>query len=150
MSAQRVLDCEIVQSEALLHRAQQRLIRLVQADSDEATVGGVNLARLIEIDVRDPASGVAGGIDHHTLLRIANPGFGSWPMAPAQFRELWPTDDRPYCPGLTAAPANLRGRFFAVNFGPLFCNDDDGEERTYCFPSGPYTTMDREERIPPP
>jgi hypothetical protein len=43
-----------MQSEALLHRAQQRLIRLVQADPDEATVGGVNLARLIEVDVRNP------------------------------------------------------------------------------------------------
>jgi hypothetical protein len=35
-SAQRVLDGEIRQSE--LHRAQQRPIRLVQADPDEATI----------------------------------------------------------------------------------------------------------------
>jgi hypothetical protein len=57
VSAQRVLDGEIMQSDALLHRAQQRPIRLVQADSDEATVGGVNLAHLIEIEAfYDPRS----------------------------------------------------------------------------------------------
>ena len=56
MGAQRILDREVMQSEALLHRVQQRLIRLVQADPDEATVAGINLPRLIEIDVRNPAS----------------------------------------------------------------------------------------------
>jgi hypothetical protein len=56
MGAQCVLDGEVMQTEALLHRAQQWLIRLVQTDPDEAAVGGVNVARLIEIDVRNPAS----------------------------------------------------------------------------------------------
>jgi hypothetical protein len=49
--------------------------------------------------------------------------------------------------GLTAAlPANMRGRFFAVIYRPLFRNADGGEERFL----GPYTTMERplEERIP--
>ena len=54
MSARRVLDGEIMQSEVLLHRAHQRLIRLVQADPDEAAVRGVH--RLIEIDVGDAPS----------------------------------------------------------------------------------------------
>ena len=45
------------QPEALLHHVQQRLIRLMQTDPDEATVACVNLARLVQIDVRDPASG---------------------------------------------------------------------------------------------
>jgi hypothetical protein len=80
MGAQRVLDGEVMQPEALLHRAQQRLIRLMQTDPDEAAVGGVDLARLIEIDVRDPASGVVGGtVDHHALLRVGSRGFGPWP-----------------------------------------------------------------------
>ena len=69
-----------MQSKALLHRAQQRLIRLVQANPDEAAVGGVNLARLIEIDVRNPASALVGGtVDHHTLFYVASPGLGPRP-----------------------------------------------------------------------
>ena len=69
-----------MQSEALLHRAQQRLIRLVQADPDETAVGGVNLARLIEIDVSNPASALVGGaVDHHTLFSVASRGCGPWP-----------------------------------------------------------------------
>ena len=80
MGAQRVLDGEVMQSEALLHRAQQRLIWLVQADPDEAAAGGINLTRLIEIDVRDPASPLVGGtVDHHALFCVASPGFGPWP-----------------------------------------------------------------------
>jgi hypothetical protein len=53
MSAQRVLDGEIMQSEALLHRAQQPPIRVVQADPDEAAVRDVHF--MIEIDVGDAA-----------------------------------------------------------------------------------------------
>ena len=77
MGAQRVLDGEVMQSEALLHRAQQRLIRLVQADPDEAALGGVKLARLIEIDVPDPASALVGRtVDHHALFCVVRLGFG--------------------------------------------------------------------------
>jgi hypothetical protein len=80
MGAQRVLYGEVMQSEALLHRAQQRLVWLVQADPDEAAVGRINLTRLIEIDVGDPASALIGGtVDHHALSCVASPGFGPWP-----------------------------------------------------------------------
>jgi len=80
MGAQRVLDSEVMQSKALLHRAQQRLIRLVQADPDEAAIGGVSLVRLIEIDVRDPASAMVGGaVDQHALFYVASRGRGPWP-----------------------------------------------------------------------
>jgi hypothetical protein len=79
MGAQRVLDGEVMQSEALLHHAQQRLIRLVQADPDEAADGRVSLARLIEIDVCNAASALVGGsVDHHAPCGIASPGSGSW------------------------------------------------------------------------
>ena len=79
MGAQRVLDGEVMQSKALLHRAQQRLIRLVQADPDEAAVGDVSLACLIEIDVCDPASATVGGtIDQHALFYVASGGRGPW------------------------------------------------------------------------
>ena len=76
MGAQRVLDREVMQPEALLHRVQQRLIRFVQTDPDEATVAGVNLARLVQIDIRDPASALIGRtVDHHALFRAE---FGRW------------------------------------------------------------------------
>jgi hypothetical protein len=79
MGRQRVFDGEVMQSEALLHHAQQRLIWLVQADPDETAVAGINL-RLIEIYVRDPASPLVGGtVDHHALSCVAGPGFGPWP-----------------------------------------------------------------------
>src|SRR5260370_30134830 len=79
MGAQRVLDSEVMQSKALLHRAQQRLIRLVQTDPDEAAAGVVSLACLIEIDVRDPASAMVGGaVDQHALFYVASRG-RRWP-----------------------------------------------------------------------
>lgn len=79
MGAQSVLDGEVMQSKALLHRAQQRLIWLVQADPDETTVGGVSLVCLIEVDVRDPASALVGGaVDQHALFYVASRGRGPW------------------------------------------------------------------------
>src|SRR5262245_29993345 len=79
MGAQRVLDGEVMQSEALLHHAQQRLIWLVQTDPDEAAIGGIN-TRLIEIDVCDPASSLVGGtVDHHAPSCLASLGVGPWP-----------------------------------------------------------------------
>ena len=80
MGRQRVLDGEVMQSEALLYHAEQRLIWLVQADPDETAVAGINLTRLIEIDVSDPGSALVGStVDHHALSCVASPGFGPWP-----------------------------------------------------------------------
>lgn len=58
---QRVLDREIVQPEAQLHRPQQRLVRLLQADPDETVVGRLGAMRLGKIDGADAAPALVHG-----------------------------------------------------------------------------------------
>lgn len=74
--AQRFLDRKVMQSEALLHCVQQRLIRLRNPIQTKRP-SEVSASRAIEINVRDPASALVGRtVDHHALLCV---GLGWWP-----------------------------------------------------------------------
>ena len=76
----RVLHGEVVQSESLLDGAQQLLVRLVQADPDEAAVPGLHGAGALEVYVRDPAPAFVGGaVDHDVVARDPQGNqFGLW------------------------------------------------------------------------
>lgn len=62
-----ILDGEVVQVELFLQLFQQRFVRLVQADPDEAVVLGQHVADRVQRDIADTAAVAVVGdaVDHH-------------------------------------------------------------------------------------
>src|SRR5581483_9753346 len=65
MCAERVLDCEVVQVEHLLHLAQELRRRLVDADPDEVPLGALEVLELVDVQLAVELSvGVEAALHH--------------------------------------------------------------------------------------